>query len=133
MQKELIIEKLKEKGFRITKQRVLLLDIILEEKCACCKEIYYEAARQDNSIGMATVYRMLHTLEEIGALNRNSQFGLSECGECECSHDCQLEFEDGTVLILPAKKWREVVKSGLEQCGYGQGKNIKSVKEKISQ
>lgn len=31
MQKELIIEKLREKGCRITKQRLMLLDIILEE------------------------------------------------------------------------------------------------------
>ena len=31
MQKELVIQKLREKGCRITKQRLMLLDIILEE------------------------------------------------------------------------------------------------------
>lgn len=31
MQRDLIIEKLKEKGLRITRQRKILLDIILEE------------------------------------------------------------------------------------------------------
>ena len=41
MQKDLIIQKLKEQGLRITKQRLILLDIILEEDCSCCKEIYY--------------------------------------------------------------------------------------------
>ena len=42
MQKELVIQKLREKGCRITKQRLMLLDIILEEDCSCCKEIYYQ-------------------------------------------------------------------------------------------
>ena len=40
MQKDLIIEKLKERGLRITRQRRILLDIILEGECSCCKEIY---------------------------------------------------------------------------------------------
>ena len=31
MQKELILQQLKQEGFRITKQRKMLLDIILEE------------------------------------------------------------------------------------------------------
>ena len=44
MRKELILRKLKDKGFRITKQRLILLDIILSEKCTCCKEIYYMAS-----------------------------------------------------------------------------------------
>ena len=45
MQKENIIQKLKERGCRITKQRLMLLDIILEEDCSCCKEIYYNGDR----------------------------------------------------------------------------------------
>ena len=68
--KELIIEKLKENGCRITKQRLVLIDIILEDECQSCKEIYYKAAQIDHKIGMATVYRMVNTLEEIGAMNR---------------------------------------------------------------
>ncbi len=70
MQKEAIIKELKERGCRITKQRLLLLDIILEQNCSSCKEIYYKAAKRDSSIGSATVYRMVNTLEEIGAINR---------------------------------------------------------------
>ena len=36
--KEAIVQKLKASGCRITKQRLMLLDIILEENCSCCKE-----------------------------------------------------------------------------------------------
>ena len=64
MQKELVIRKLKEQGCRITRQRMILLDIILEDDCSCCKEIYYKASRLDKRIGPATVYRMVNTLEE---------------------------------------------------------------------
>ena len=63
MQREEILERLREQGCRITKQRQLLLDIILQEEYSCCKEIYYKAAKQDSSIGIATVYRMINTLE----------------------------------------------------------------------
>jgi Fur family ferric uptake transcriptional regulator len=126
MTKKAIIEKLREQGYRITRPRRILLDIILEGNCSCCKEIYYQAVKQDDSIGMATVYRMVHTLEEIGALNRNSQFGAAACGGW-FGQDCQLQFEDGTVLSLSAEKWRELLGAGLEQCGYGEGKQIVSI------
>ena len=54
--KEQIIEKLKENGCRITKQRKMLIDIILENECSSCKEIFYKASQADEKIGVATVY-----------------------------------------------------------------------------
>ena len=62
MQKEAILNRLRQRGCRITKQRMLLLDIILEEECSSCKEIYYKASKIDSSIGSATVYRMINML-----------------------------------------------------------------------
>lgn len=75
--KELIIEILRNRGFRITNQRMLLLEVILENDCSCCKEIYYQAKQQDSSIGIATVYRMLTTLEEIGIIDRKSIYQIA--------------------------------------------------------
>ena len=62
MQREIVIQRLKEQGCRITKQRMVLLDIILNENCSSCKEIYYKASKIDPKIGTATVYRMINTL-----------------------------------------------------------------------
>ena len=76
MQKDMIIEQLREQGCRITKQRMVLLDIILNENCSSCKEIYYKASRIDSKIGTATVYRMINTLEEIGAINRRNMYKI---------------------------------------------------------
>ena len=44
-QKEVIVGKLKDSGCRITKQRLILLDVILEGECGSCKEIYYRASK----------------------------------------------------------------------------------------
>ena len=71
-QKEQIVERLKENGCRITKQR-----LILSSDCGSCKEIYYRASKIDNSIGTATVYRMINTLEEIGAINRKNMYKVN--------------------------------------------------------
>ena len=73
MQREIVIQR---QGCRITKQRMVLLDIILNENCSSCKEIYYKASRIDSKIGTATVYRMINTLEEIGAINRRNMYKI---------------------------------------------------------
>ena len=57
-------------GERITKQRKMILDIILEDRCSSCKEIYARVVKLDQSIGMATVYRLVKELENIGVLSR---------------------------------------------------------------
>ena len=46
MQREIILTKLKEKGCRITKQRLRLIDIILQYECSSCKEIFYRALEE---------------------------------------------------------------------------------------
>ena len=90
--KEQIIEKLKENGCRITKQRLMLIDIILENDCSSCKEIYYRASKADRRIGVATVYRMINALEEIGAISRKNMYKV-ECSEnCGAQGGCEITF-----------------------------------------
>ena len=62
--------RLREKGCRITKQRLELLDVILNNQCSSCKEIHYLASKVDSGIGIATVYRMVNELEDIGVISR---------------------------------------------------------------
>lgn len=73
-QKEMIVQKLQDNGYRITKQRLLLIDIILQNECASCKEIFYKASKNDKEMGAATVYRFVNTLEEIGAISRRNMY-----------------------------------------------------------
>ena len=74
MCQEQVEKALQQSGKRITQQRKILLDVILNGEWECCKEIYYEAVKRDSSIGMATVYRMMTTLEEIGVIERRCVF-----------------------------------------------------------
>lgn len=53
-EKERIVQKLKDNGCRITKQRLEILDVILEKRCTSCKEIFFYASRRDDRIGIAT-------------------------------------------------------------------------------
>ena len=73
-QKEMIISELQKNGKRITDQRRILLDVILEGKWSSCKEIYYMASKRDPSIGQATVYRMVAVLEEMGFLRKGYRY-----------------------------------------------------------
>ena len=79
MQRSAIMNRLRQAGCRITKQRKIILDIILQEECTCCKEIYFLASKRDPNIGMATIYRMINLLEEIGALKRKRAYRI--CNE----------------------------------------------------
>ena len=74
--KRYILQELKKHGCRITTQRQLLIGVILQGECSSCKEIYYNAAKVDPTIGMATVYRLIKTLEEIGVINRKNMYQI---------------------------------------------------------
>lgn len=127
MQKEEIINLLREQGCRITKQRRILLDIILEEECHCCKEIYYKAVKKDKTIGTATVYRMINTLEDIGAISRNTMYKIScneDCGDCK---ECKVELSDGSTLEFSNEQWNQIVESGLKKCGYTSTQRVTNV------
>lgn len=135
MKKELIIKKLRDSGCRVTKQRLMILDIILKNECSCCKEIYYKVADKDESIGTATVYRMINTLEEIGAINRKNMYRV-EYGQdrtCDFSDKYSVELSDGSVVRLSEKSWQRVISEGLRQCGYLHGKKLVNIKEEVKE
>ena len=124
-QKELIVQKLKDSGCRITKQRLMILDIILEEECSCCKEIYYRASRLDPNIGTATVYRMVNKLEEIGAINRKNMYKVACGAKCGGGEACLIELDDDIVRHLSAKTWHGVIAAGLRPADILTGRRLR--------
>ncbi|SHF03965.1 transcriptional repressor [Lactonifactor longoviformis] len=127
MQREIIIDKLRERGCRITKQRLTLLDIILKNECSSCKEIFYMAAKIDDRIGAATVYRMVNVLEEIGAISRKNMYKVAYSENCSMENACTVVLDDETVYHLSAQKWNTVVRAGLSACGYLERQKISSI------
>lgn len=65
-----VIRKLKENGYRIIAQRKMLIRVILENEYSSCKEIYFAARREDQKVGMATVYRMVQLLENMELIHK---------------------------------------------------------------
>ncbi len=65
-----VLKLLRENGCRITRQRKLIVDVIMGDDFISSKDIYYQVRAKDKTVGLATVYRMIKTLEEIGVINR---------------------------------------------------------------
>ena len=118
MQKESVLKTLKDKGCRITNQRKVLLDAILDEECTSCKEIYYKAVEIDPNIGAATVYRMVNLLEDIGAISRRNIYKISCNLDCVKENACTIELDDNMVYHLSRTEWNSVIMKGLKACGY---------------
>ena len=120
-QKQVILQEMKKQGLRITNQRSLVIDIILSNECTCCKEIYYQANRIDPTIGIATVYRMVKTLEEIGMIDRKNLYKIS-CDKAWIPLDgVELELANKERVTMKP----EDVKSALELWLSSQGMNGK--------
>lgn len=126
MEKDIILERLKQKGGRITRQRELLIDIILKNEYTSCKEIYYEAVKLFPDIGMATIYRTVTALEEVGALNKSNIWCMKERKPVE-AEECLVRLEDNTLIQLDAAALSRVIEKGMEESGFLKGKRVRTV------
>lgn len=78
MSTEQVMDRLKDNGCRITKQRKLIVDVIMNNDFTSCKDIYYQVVALDKTVGMATVYRMIRVLEDIGVVKRIDMIELNK-------------------------------------------------------
>ena len=123
-EKDKILELFRNKGMRITKQRKLILDIVFER--TSCKEIYYQASKQDKNIGIATVYRMVNALGELGVFQTHTPYRLDPFLQ---------EPENGFRVILKNQKeveftgdeWRKLLTDALQKKGYAEALEIERV------
>lgn len=126
-EKDKILQILRENGFRITKQRKLILDVILKHECACCKEIYYQANKMDPSIGIATVYRMINTLGELEILKPENSYKIPCEDSCCLKDGCQIVMKNNDVIHLDWKEWEEAIGRILMKKGYMKKCDIDSI------
>ena len=69
---EILKEKLRETGFKITPQRRAVIDILLKhnEEHLSSEEIYDLVRVDCPEIGLATVYRTMQLLDDIGVISK---------------------------------------------------------------
>lgn len=138
VEKAVVLERLRSKGFRITRQREQLLDVILESTCTSCKEIYFCAQKKKQKVGLATIYRMINLLEEIGVLQTRNEYQICAPEDTGIS-SCMIEFENEQKVVLDREKLYQVLEKGMKQCGFANVGPVKCVivsegeNEKISQ
>lgn len=67
-----ILVKLKEMGYKLTPQRKVVIDIILkhDHRHLNTEEIYEQVKQTHPNIGLATVYRTLIVLDDLGIITR---------------------------------------------------------------
>ena len=123
-----IIAELKKRGFRLTEQRKIIVDIIANEEYTCCKEVYFLAHKRDSSIGIATVYRMIHLLEELGAISRNN-IQKTVCSGicCDMKSGCTVVTDESKQIILSEEDIQEALKYIMRKNGYANVDEIKAV------
>lgn len=77
------IGQLRNRGYRITGQRKLLLRLIFGSNYSSCKEIYFAAKEIDSKVGIATVYRTVQLLEDMELIRKSWSYGFGESGRKE--------------------------------------------------
>lgn len=126
-EKDKILEMFRQKGMRVTKQRKLILDIVFEHECTCCKEIYYQASKRDKSIGIATVYRMVNALTDLGVFRVNVPYRLSENMSGVCREGCCVIMKNQSVVELDREEWQQALEAALVRKGYSGSLDIDRV------
>ncbi|MCC2126764.1 transcriptional repressor [Hominiventricola filiformis] len=125
-EKDKILELFRNKGMRITKQRKLILDIVFEQECTSCKEIYYQASKRDKNIGIATVYRMVNALGELGVFQTHTPYRLDPFLQ-EPKNGFRVILKNQKEVEFTGDEWRKLLTDALQKKGYAEAPEIERV------
>jgi Fur family ferric uptake transcriptional regulator len=117
-EKDQILELLRQNGMRVTKQRKLILDIVFEQECTCCKELYYLASKRDKSIGIATVYRMVKVLTDLGVFQVREPYRIFHGSKDSAKGGCRMVLKDQSSVDLSQEEWNQILDAALKKKGY---------------
>jgi len=112
---------LRQAGLRVTRQRRLILDIILSaQDHPDAMEIFRRAAKFDKSISLSTVYRTMRALEECGAIQRHAFDGGPSRFEqaSDEHHDHLIDIDTGKVVEFHSDVIERLQEEIAHQLGY---------------
>jgi Fur family ferric uptake transcriptional regulator len=116
MNADLLSERLKDRGYRLTNQRRAVFDAVAHLEHGTHEEILRQAQIADSTLNLSTVYRNLEVLEEIG-LVRHAHLGHGSptyhladhhahlhlvCSKCKEVLEVSVDAADGLVAALHA-------------------------------
>lgn len=114
-------EDLRKEGIRITKPRKVILKILTQ---ACdhpdAMEIFKRAVKIDANISLATVYRTMKMLEDLGAVHRHAFEGgpaRFENADAE-HHDHLIDLDTGDVVEFHSERIEQLQQQIADELGY---------------
>ena len=127
-----LIPKLREKGFRVTPQRLAICEFVLSSRAHPTTEQVYKAVQREHpTISIATVYQTLHLLTEIGLLQElgvcegKSRYDSSDsphinivCKSCGKIEDYESKSVSGFLLQITGELKRTLIGQHLEIYAY---------------
>lgn len=69
---------LEQSGLRLTIQRRHIIEILFQRQYYTPKEVWCEARKFIPDLGIATVYRLINRLEQIGVLAKTRNLGMAQ-------------------------------------------------------
>lgn len=114
-------DELREAGIRITKPRKVILEILTQASDhPDAMEIFRRAVKVDKSISLATVYRTMKMLEDLGAVHRHSFEGgpaRFENADAE-HHDHLIDLDTGDVIEFHSERIEQLQQQIADELGY---------------
>ena len=112
---------LRSAGVRITRPRQVILDILnSREDHPDAMAIFRQAVKVDSKISLATVYRTMKLLEELGAVHRHSFEGgpaRFENADGE-HHDHLIDLDTGKVIEFHSETIERLQQQIADELGY---------------
>lgn len=108
------LQKLEKSGLRMTVQRRHIIDILTKSQCSSPKELWYEARQYVPDLGIATVYRLINRLEQIGILAKNRNLGINHL---QPQLGVITNVQGQEITLRTPLQLKELVRLGLISCG----------------
>ena len=110
-----------EAGLKMTNPRRVILDVLSHsEDHPSVEDVYERAKKEDTSISMATVYRTLGLLDELGLVFRH-EFNDEDHARYEVNtehHHHLIDIDSGKVIEFQNDKIEQMKRKIAEELGY---------------
>ncbi|MFM1813479.1 MAG: hypothetical protein RLZ98_174 [Pseudomonadota bacterium] len=115
-------EALRLDGVRITRQRTAILEVLASSSDhPDATEVHRRAKELDETVSLATVYRMLGALQEKGLVRRHSFEGVParfEPATDEEHHDHIIDVDSGQIIEFYNQEIEQLQRKIAEELGY---------------
>ena len=119
MQAELL-KKCTDAGIRMTAQRSLIIETLLEsDDHPDADRVYRRAVERDQSISLPTVYRALNLFEGAGIIKKiNMNDGKARFEPVRNDHDHLIDADNGLIHEFQNKELKKILDSIAKEMGY---------------